>query len=473
MDEKKNEYLGTLKFMGQDEDRNFYVQVEIVRSGPNRNGWDFQNMETLSKSFLGTPLLCAYLPNQIGDGHNFREKTLPTGEQILDFTGPTAERIVGAISDDPADLWTEVREDGTWAIAKGKIWRFYNRQLVDRLALQGSMSVSAEIETHKGYVNDEGIEVYTDWTGLGVTLLHESVPPAVPGANIQAIRAMSEEFKEMKFKAASYHGESEEEEAEQEQDLATLSAEEKPVNEENPTRKGVNLTMSFNRREAERLAPKFEGYRIVGLSEDSSQVILMSDSYGLYSYKFSEEFGEEVVASAIQPVTNISVLCGSVEDGVTADMDEIVKNLADTINEQKATISNLNAQLETVNADCEALRQNEHDRRIEMVKESIQKALADISEACDNADSAENCDNEAADMEANAEQYASMEANGKFCGHTAAYDELMSAYGKKVTASRKEAKAKTMAQFAWNRTDKDADAQNDDGIAGLLSRING
>ena len=84
MDEN-NTYLGTLKFMGEDEDKNFYVQVDIVRSGPNRNGWDFQNMETLCKTFLGTPLLCAYLPNQIGDGHNFREKTLPTGEVWAEY----------------------------------------------------------------------------------------------------------------------------------------------------------------------------------------------------------------------------------------------------------------------------------------------------------------------------------------------------------------------------------------------------
>ena len=49
-----NDYLGNLKFMGQDEDKNFLVQIEIVRSGPNRNGWDFQNMDALCNTFLGT-----------------------------------------------------------------------------------------------------------------------------------------------------------------------------------------------------------------------------------------------------------------------------------------------------------------------------------------------------------------------------------------------------------------------------------
>lgn len=458
MDER-NDYLGTLKFMGQDEDKNFYVQVEIVRSGPNRNGWDFQNMETLSKTFLGTPLLCAYLPNQIGDGHNFREKTLPTGEQILDFTGSTAERIVGAISDNPEDIWTEEREDGVWTIAKGKIWRFYNRQLVDRLALQGGMSVSAEIETFGGYTTDEGIEVYENWEGLGVTILHESVAPAVPGANIQAIRAMSEEFKEMKFKAAAYHCMQEESEQEDSESGNGTSL-----------NKGVNRFMSLNRQEVERLSAKFPGYEVVGLSDDSSQVILMSDSYGLFSYKFSEEYGEGVVMEAITPVKNVSVLCGSEEDPVFADLDAIVKKLADKCAEQETTISNLNAQIEVLNSECKTLKENEHDRRIDMVKASIQKALADISEFCDNS---ENCDEEATALEANAEQYAVMEADGKFCGDAAAYDYLMSAYGKKVAAARKEAKANSKAQYAWGRNDNNSEGANDDGIAGLLSRING
>ena len=347
------------------------------------------------------------------------------------------------------------------AIAKGKIWRFYNRQLVDRLALQGGMSVSAEIETFGGYTTEDGIEVYDNWEGLGVTILHESVPPAVPGANIQAIRAMSEEFKEMKFKAAAYHLH---EESIQEDDSEP---------EGKSPKKGVNRFMALNRQEVARLSAKFPGYEIVGLSDDSSQVILMSDSYGLFSYKFSEEYGENVVMEAIAPVKNISVLCGSEENPVFADLDAIMRKLADKCNEQETTISNLNAQIETLNAKCENLENVEHERRIDMVKASIQKALADISESCDNAEDAENCDNEAAELEANAEQYAQMETDGKFCGDTAAYDYLMSAYGKKVAASRKEAKAKAQAQYAWGRNDNNSDGNNDDGIAGLLSRING
>ena len=450
-----NDYLGNLKFMGQDEDKNFLVEVEIVRSGPNRNGWDFQNMETLCNTFLGTPLLCAYLPNRVGDGHNFREATLPSGEEILDFTGPTAERIVGMISENPDDIWTEEREDGTWAIARGKIWRFYNRQLVDKLALQGGMAVSAEIETFGGEMDENGIEVYTNWQGLGVTLLHESVPPAVPGAHIQAIRAMSEKFKEMKFRAASYHPNADEEQG--------LQGDEGGNNTNEMNDKGVNHTMSFNRREAERLAPRFEGYTIVGLSEDSKNVILMSETGGLFSYAFNEEYGEGVVAEAIAPVKNVSVMCGE----TPADLDEIVKAMSATISESKATITNLNARIEALNSENEALKTAEHDRRIEMVKASVHKALEDIAESCDNA---ENCDNEAADIEANAEDYAQMESGGKFCGDKRAYKDLMSIFGEKVAEARKENAAKNKAQFAWNMAAGKAD---EGGVASLVAKFNG
>ena len=73
-------------------------------------------------------------------------------------------------------------------------------------------------------------------------------------------------FKEMKFKAASYHPN-----ADEEQGLKDEGG--NNTNEMND--KGVNHTMSFNRREAERLGPKFDGYTIVGLSDDSMNVILM------------------------------------------------------------------------------------------------------------------------------------------------------------------------------------------------------
>lgn len=504
MEENKTDFLGQLKFMGEDEDKNFYVQIEIVRSGPNRNGWDFQNMERLYKTFLGTPLLCAYLPHQIGDGHNFREATLPTGERILDFTGSTAERIVGAVSEDPEDIWTEERQDGVWVVAKGKIWRFYNRQLVDKLARQGSLAVSAEIETFQGYTTEDGIEVYTEWEGLGVTILHESVPPAVPGANIQAIKAMSEQFREMKFRAAAYQPEDtddpepgidddddpdindpddvdddqddvDDDPDGKDEDDAQTPAQTAVVRKETTNNKGVKQSMRINRREAERLAPKFEGYHIVGLSDDGSRVLLMTDDFGLYSYKFNQELGEEVVPSLIQAVRSATVTCsvdGNEEHAVSADLDDIVKNLAAAHKDGQQTISNLNARIESLTADLDNLKAAMREHRKDMVLASIRATLAEIEEACDNCDNADiSVASEAQDLESRCEDFIGMEMDGKFCGADRAKDELYRVFGEKQQKHLKRNRDKGKTQFAWDKDSGD-NRGLDDGISGMLARIN-
>lgn len=464
MDENRSSYLGELRVLGEDAEKDLLVQIEIVRSGPNRNGWDFANMAKLAGTFSGTPLLCAYLPNQIGDGHNFREKVLPTGEEILDFTGPTAERIVGMISEDPADIWTEEREDGVWAVARGKIWRFYNRQLADRLALQGGMAVSAEIETYEGHLDENGVEVFTDWVGMGVTLLHESVPPAVPGANIQAIRAMSETFREMKLKAASLRSvpACENDAAEGPGEMASA--------EHDSNRRGVKATM-FNRREAERLAPAFPGYRIVGLSEDSRKVILMSETGGLFSYASEEDIGTEIITSRIAPVKTVTVTClaDGEGDGVGADLDEMLRHLSETAAESGETIRNLNAQLERVTGELEAMREAEHQRRLEAVRDAVKRTLAEIGEACDNE--AEACDSEAEAITAAAEDYAGMcDGDGKFCGADRARSALMAAFAEKHMKAERE---KSRRAFAWDGQSTRSESRDDGGIAGLLASING
>lgn len=125
----------TLRVLRQDSDLNYDVELYIMRSGLNNNRWDYRNIEQNYKTFLGTPILCAYIGTQIADAHNM-EEVYWKGELIYDFTGPTSERIVGAISDNPSDIRIETIEGQQWIIANGKLWRFYNRQLCDHLAEQ-------------------------------------------------------------------------------------------------------------------------------------------------------------------------------------------------------------------------------------------------------------------------------------------------------------------------------------------------
>ena len=111
----------------------FPIEVWALNDAPNRNGWQFTDMEGNKNQFAGTPLLIAYLygGQVIGDGHNMRETIDPeTGEPRMSFTAADAERIVGAISDDPADIRTEERDGNTWIVAKGSLWAWYAAEAV-------------------------------------------------------------------------------------------------------------------------------------------------------------------------------------------------------------------------------------------------------------------------------------------------------------------------------------------------------
>ena len=101
--------MGELKVLQRLSDYEFGVEIRTIRDGVNRNGWSYQNMDKCYLSFLGTPILCAFIDNQkIGDGHNMTERRDPaTGARYYSFTDGTAERIVGTLSDDPKDFTLE------------------------------------------------------------------------------------------------------------------------------------------------------------------------------------------------------------------------------------------------------------------------------------------------------------------------------------------------------------------------------
>jgi len=142
-----------------------------------------------------------------------------------------------------------------WAIARGKLWRFYNPELVDKIARQGRMSVSAETNVTKAH-RETDREVYSQWYGLGVTILGDGVAPAVPGANIKALEAMQSQFKEMQLRAASYHTD-------------------KPQD----NNKGVKtLSGMSNVPLLKKVQEKFKDYRILDMSENGDHILMLNAS---------------------------------------------------------------------------------------------------------------------------------------------------------------------------------------------------
>lgn len=437
---------GELRVMQRLSEYEFGVELWVMRSGLNENHWDFRNMREHYLTFVGQPILCAYVGRKVGDGHNMREVRDPyTGEKGYTFMDGTAERIVGTLSDDPKDF-SIVEEDGNeWIRAKGRLFQFYAPELVEKIVRTGRMDVSAETDTKKSHMDGEN-EIITDWAGLGVTVLGDDVPPAIPGARIKALSAMQEEFKTLKLRAASLDPG-------------------KGSNETNK-RKGVNI---MSKKAMEAMSEKFKGYRVVALSEDGMHVGLVDSAGSAYTYAFNAEDNGAVVESRIKPAYLTAAFPFGEGVNAMAEVSDIVDYACAANGQQAEDVKALQARLEAAEEKIRTMEVAEHERRVEAVKEAVNGALEDIR-ACaveGDADMTETakglCDR--------AEEFAAMETDGKFCGADRAVLDLMAAHGKAQTEKRKKEMAAKQHSFAWNNPKTNGGEGG--GIMEMLGRMNG
>ena len=437
---------GELRVMQRLSEYEFGVELWVMRSGLNENHWDFRNMREHYLTFVGQPILCAYVGRKVGDGHNMREVWDPyTGEKGYTFMDGTAERIVGTLSDDPKDF-SIVEEDGNeWIRAKGRLFQFYAPELVEKIVRTGRMDVSAETDTKNSYMEGK-TEVITDWAGLGVTVLGDDVPPAIPGARIKALSAMQEEFKTLKLRAASLDPG-------------------KGSNETNK-RKGVNI---MSKKAMEAMSEKFKGYRVVALSEDGMHVGLVDSAGSAYTYAFNAEDNGAVVESRIKPAYLTAAFPFGEGVEATVEVSDIVDYACAAKGQQAEDVKALQARLDEAEEKIRTMETAEHERRVEAVKEAVNGALEDIR-ACameGDADMTETakglCDR--------AEEFAAMETDGKFCGADRAVLDLMAAHGKAQTEKRKKEMAAKQHSFAWNNPKTNGGEGG--GIMEMLSHMNG
>ena len=437
---------GELRVMQRLNEYEFGVELWVMRSGLNDNNWDYRNMREHYLTFVGQPILCAYVGRKVGDGHNMREVRDPyTGEKSYTFMDGTAERIVGTLSDDPKDF-SIVEEGGNeWIRAKGRLFQFYAPELVEKIVRTGRMDVSAETDTKKSYMEGK-TEVITDWAGLGVTVLGDDVPPAIPGARIKALSAMQEEFKTLKLRAASLDPG-------------------KGSNETNK-RKGVNI---MSKKAMEAMSEKFKGYRVVALSEDGMHVGLVDSAGSAYTYAFNAEDNGAVVESRIKPAYLTAAFPFGEGAEATVEVSDIVDYACAAKGQQAEDVKALQARLDKAEEKIHTMEAAEHERRVEAVKEAVNGALEDIR-ACaveGDADMTEIakglCDR--------AEEFAAMETDGKFCGADRAVLDLMAAHGKAQTEKRKKEMAAKQHSFAWNNPKTNSGEGG--GIEEMLARMNG
>ena len=449
--------LGLLEVLDRDSDLNYNVRLRIMRSGLNRNNWDYRNIEQFAETFKGTPILCAYPGNRIGDGHNMDE-ALWNGEIICDFTGPNAERIVGAIGEGENDVWTETGEDGTWIIASGKLWRFYNRQLCDHLAEQGRMEVSAETEVTEEH-DEDSVSIFTAWRGLGVTILHETVAPAIPGASIQALKAMSsEKWNSLKLKVASYHPNTEGGEG------TPPKAEDHEPPKNN---KGVEKKLTLNKKQLAKLNERFAGYVLLQATENEEDksilVTMRNDSYESFSYRLAS-MDETIATERIVPVP----CTVSIGEDFAMNAEDYFAALSTRVETLSAELSKALKERDEAQATIKAMTEKENTRRVKAMKEAAKSALEKFN--ADRSAEEKVCEDDISCVMAEIDggDYTECaDKDGNFCGDEKVCQRVMSICAQKDIEFRAKNADKKNNQFAWDGIHA---PKGDDGSVGALLR---
>jgi hypothetical protein len=436
---------GTLKVTQRLNEYEFGVELWVMREDENRNKWSYQNLAEYYKTFVGQPILVAYVGRQVGDGHNMAKRRDPeTGEEYYSFMDGTAERIVGTLSEDERDFTLVERDGHTWLKAKGRLFEFYAPELVEKIRRQGKMEISAETnvtESHK----EGDVDVFTKWTGLGVTILGDRVNPAIPGASIAKLAAMQEEFKSLKLRAASLH---------------TAAEGSGKIN-----KKG--LKRSMNKQMMESVQAKFPNHKLIALSEDSMSVGLLDASGNLFSYTFNAEDNGEVMESRIAPcAARIVLSAGEVE--LNADVADVVAYTVSAAKTENGEIKQLSEELNAAREQIRAMQEAESKRRL-----SVCKATAKATLEAFNANRKEKLSEAALkDINENIESgvYAnSCDKDGAWLGEKMVRNAVLAVCGEAVMEADRKAAESRKSAFAWNNAK--GDGAGDSGIEGMLSRI--
>ena len=449
----KNEgRTGSVKLLRRLNKYEFAVEIRVMREGLNNNKWDYRNLPDHYKTFLGQPILIAYVGKKIGDGHNMRQVRLPDGSVEYTFMDGTAERIIGTISESEQDIRLEEIDGNLWMIAKGRIFAFYARETVEKIRVTGTMDVSAETEIYDAKTGENGVEIFEKWAGLGVTILGDDVPPAIPGARIKAM-SVSDDVRDMNLRVASM-----------------LRGEDDSPRDKT-TEKGVKAKMT--KREQARLQKKFDGYTVLNASEDGMKLCLLSnDAAALYSYEFTGEADKGgIVPDRIMPAV-ATLTCRVGETEIPVDLEQITDGItanlitANADNEAKAQ------RIAELEAEVESLRKAEISRRVNDAKKAVMnrldalnrgreercaysKALAE--EVCAKCESG--CFNEA------------VNEKGEWCGDELAVMQLEALCAREQEKQDNAAADKRKKAVSWNSMNIHNDEKPENGLSELMDWV--
>ena len=455
--QKDYRYCGTLTVLQKINQYEFAVEIRMMREGINRNRWDYRNLNEYYTTFVGQPILCAFVNGKVGDGHNMREKTNhETGERYYSFTDATSERIVGTLSNDIEDF-SVVEENGEkWLVATGRLWEFYAPELVSKIVRTGRMDVSVETMVEESQQDGE-IEVFTKWTGLGVTILGDDVQPAIPNASIRALELLKDEFAEAKLKAASYE----------------RNESKKPETKEQETviKRGKTEMTVLKKKELSALRDNyFKDYNVLTASYDKDKgetLICLMKNGATYQYILAD--GETTVQPERIASVNVNAsIAFDEERKLSVDTDEMLN----AIQEECAKLSNENEKLEAnakkANEELDALKKSEAKRRIKAAKKAAQDTLRKFNETAPVKVSESVLTKLNEEIEKG--EYSECEdEEGEWNGEEAVAEKVLAECGKATQKANEEKAAKEAKTMVWKNTQTDHNDQLT-GIEALLAR---
>lgn len=442
---------GKIRLLQRENDFLFPVEIYLLDDQVNRNKWRFVNLEEHREKWAGIPILVAYvnMGTKIGDGHNQATKIDRNGKEYQSFTGATAERICGSMSENPDDIRIEEIEGKTWTVGRGTLWAWYSHELcmqIDEWAREGqTMSVSIEALVEESYM-DGNVEVETRFVPLGVTVLGKDVRPAVDGAHI---RALSEEsgFDNLKLRAASYNTTGNEGEKEEPHTETQI----KP--QKNLKEKEIRAMKAFSKKQLALLSEKFPDYKLLaaGSNETGTHICMMSADGVTAVYTMADQ-NETIVPEKILHVNSqISFEFG--EEQITVDLCDAMDELMANEVRANSKIEKLEKDLKTAQETITDMNAKELVRRKNAAKAKAEAVLASFNAARSDKVDCATIEGITAAIECG-DYSECVDKEGNWCGEAMVERDVMAKCAEAQMALDKKNIERNRNAAAWGRWDQ-------------------
>ena len=162
---------------------------------PNRNKSHF-TLESLNDAIptvYNKPVLGAFGKGAINGANDFDEHNADIGyDQELNqayWDYENGERILGTVRESDY-VGVEHKNGNDWLTFRCCLWTLYNYKAVKSLLKSRKKKVSVEIEVLDGYTDENGVEIITKFTLLGVTILGDKTMEGIPGANLTILEKL-------------------------------------------------------------------------------------------------------------------------------------------------------------------------------------------------------------------------------------------------------------------------------------------